>query len=158
MFSIILLLASFVFSQKCYVYSYGIGVDYDFSPHLTRTYYYVEKGNKLDKYKEGNYFRFSTWNSEQWYKSCKIKNVTFTAGYDGPYSFSEYILCTVLELYCVVKEKEQFSGIKYSDMNGYRRNGTLRWSRNSEGSTDIFCYDKNGTGITKRVNNPVFCK
>lgn len=156
--SIILLLAAFVFAQECNVHSYGLGVDYDFPPYSTGTYYYLEKGNKLDKYKEGYYFRFSTWNSERWYRSCKIKNVTFTEGYDGLYSFSEHIVCTVLKLYCDVEEIEQFTGIKYTDMNGYRRNGTLRWSRTSEGSTDIFCYGQNGIDIVKRVNNPSFCK
>lgn len=157
-FSIILLLAVFVMAQKCNVQSYGLSVDYDLPPYSSGTYYYLEKGNKLDKYKEGNFFRFTTWHSEQWYRSCIIENVTFKAGYDGPYSFSEYIVCTVLQLDCKVKELEQFTGIKYTDINGYRLNGTLRWSRTSKGSTDIFCYDKNGIGITKRVNNPAFCK
>lgn len=158
MFSIILLLATFVFAQQCNVNSYGSHVDYDFWPFTSGTYYYVEKGNKLDVYKEGNFFEFASWQSEGWYRSCRIKNVTFTAGYDGPYSFSEHIVCTVLQLDCTVKELDQFPGIKYTDMNGYRPNGTLRWSRTSKGSTDIFCYCKNGINITKRVNNPAFCK
>lgn len=158
MFSIILLLSSFVFSQECNVHSYGLGVDYYTPPYSTGTYYYLEEGNKLAEYKEDNFFYFNKWQSEQWSRKCKIKNVTFTAGYDGPYSFSEHIVCTVLKLYCDVKELDQFPGIKYTDMNGYRENGTLRWSRTSKGSTDIFCYDKNGIGITKRVNNPAFCK
>lgn len=159
MFSIILLFATFVFAQQCDVHSYGVDVTY-IPPYETGTYYYLVKGNKLDKYKEGNFFRFSDWDldSERWYRSCKIKNVTFTAGYDGPYSFSEHIVCTVLKLYCDVKELDQFPGIKFTDVNGYRKNGTLRWSRTSKGSTDIFCYSQNGIDITKRVNNPAFCK
>lgn len=102
--------------------------------------------------KVGNSFMFTAWKDTKWYEYhdilCKIVDINVTN--------SSY----ALSLNCTVEESIQFylSNATYYDLKGYRTNGTLKWSRNEVGSTDIYCYDKSGMSVVKRVNEPYYCK
>ena len=108
----------------------------------------------------GKYFNYSRWEDDLWYKShwitCKITDIT------PDYLYNEH--CYRLTLDCSVHERAQFynanytASITYTDLKGHRSDGTLKWSRDSIGSTDIYCYDRNGMTIIKHVNNPYRCK
>lgn len=103
----------------------------------------------------GKSYMLSKWEDTKWYQYhrilCKITDIDTID--DSFY---------VLGLYCTVEERIQFYGdrsnVTYYDLNGYRTNGTLKWSRDEVGSTDIHCYDKSGMTVVKRVNNPSYCK
>ena len=104
----------------------------------------------------GKFFMYNAWEDYTWYKynwiSCKITDIkseydTYQQEYD-------------LTLDCTVEERTQFylSDVTYYDLNGYRTDGTLKWSRDKAGSTDIYCYNKSGMYVIKRVNDPYYCK
>lgn len=107
--------------------------------------------------KVGNSFWYAAWEDYTWYKShyirCEITDIDSIND-----SFH------VLRLDCTVQEFPQFyndnytASITYTDLKGHRSDGTLKWSRDSIGSTDIYCYDRNGMSIIKHVNNPYRCK
>ena len=101
----------------------------------------------------GKGYMYTSWEDTKWYNyhyiSCKITDIDTID--DSFY---------VLRLDCTVEEHIQFyrSNVTYYDLNGYRTNGTLKWSRDEAGSTDIHCYDKSGMYVIKRVNDPYYCK
>lgn len=106
--------------------------------------------------KVGDSFWYTAWEDNTWYKSnyirCKITNIdSLTSLY-------------ILHLDCTVDGRVQFyndnytASITYTDLKGHRSDGTLKWSRDSIGSTDIHCYDKSGMYVVKRVNDPYYCR
>lgn len=105
----------------------------------------------------GKYFMYSKWKDDPWYKyhfiSCKVADIEI-----------KYGDCYTIKLDCTVQELAQFynanytASITYTELKGHRSDGTLKWSRDSIGSTDIYCYDRNGMTIIKHVNNPYRCK
>ena len=101
----------------------------------------------------GKSYMYTSWKDTKWYNyhyiSCKITDIDTID--DSLY---------VLRLYCTVEERTQFylSDVTYYDLNGYRTDGTLKWSRDEVGSTDIHCYNKSGMSVVKRVNDPYYCK
>ena len=102
----------------------------------------------------GKSYMYTLWEDTKWYNyhwiSCEIADIDTID--DSFY---------VLGLDCTVEERIQFgyrSNVTYYDLNGYRTNGTLKWSRDEAGSTDIHCYDKSGMSVIKRVNDPYYCK
>lgn len=106
--------------------------------------------------KVGNSFWYTAWEDNTWYKSHYIRcNITNIDALTSLY---------ILHLDCTVQELPQFyndnytASITYTDLKGHRSDGTLKWSRDSIGSTDIYCYDRNGMTIIKHVNNPYRCK
>ena len=105
----------------------------------------------------GKYFWYSKWEDDPWYKyhfiSCKVADIKIK--YGG---------CYTIKLDCTVQELTQFynanytASITYTELKGHRSDGTLKWSRDSIGSTDIYCYDKSGMTAVKHVNNPYYCR
>ena len=101
----------------------------------------------------GKGYIYTAWKNTKWYKfhwiECTITDII---------SINDSL--HVLRLDCIVSERAQFGlpNVTYYDLNGYRTNGTLKWSRDEVGSTDIHCYDKSGMTVVKRVNNPSYCK
>lgn len=130
-------------------------------PLESGTYFTVDNDLKYtdgtDK-KVGDDFYYLRWEDDPWYKShwisCKITDFEFRQSHD-------YYLIT---LDCTVEERTQFFNanytayITYTDLKGHRSDGTLKWSRDEIGSTDIYCYDKSGMTIVKHVNDPYYCK
>lgn len=163
-FIAIMLLSTHASAGVCDSWGYANGLDGSIGPTSSGTYYVVDKNRT---YSDGTYmsvgkgFEYTGWKDSFWGKahdiSCKITDIESTGGY----TFGEYKSCYLITLHCDVSERMQFYAdgiVTYYDLQGYRNNGTLKWSRDKVGSTDIYCYDKNGIGITKRVNNPAFCK
>ena len=138
--------------------AYSIELDYQTPPNKSGRYIsylvtlkYVD-GTDMEV---GQDFMYTSWKDTKWFEyhwiSCKISSIHST----NP---------IYLVLDCTVEEREQFyngnhtASITYQDLKGHRSDGTLKWSRDSIGSTDIYCYDRNGMTIIKRVNNPYRCK
>lgn len=106
----------------------------------------------------GNNFSYTAWDNEFYNISCKVIDINtcyqykhFSAGTESYYQFT---------LVCSVSDKIQFYSPKtiyYKDVKGYRNDGTLQWTREQAGSTDITCYSKNGLSVVKRVNSPKYC-
>ena len=98
--------------------------------------------------KVGDKYHPSAWDDDQWCKShfisCEITDISSLQSDDG------YQITVV----CNVQGKIQF----------FRKNGTLKWSRDEVGysdfhSDDIYnCYNKSGVSVVKRVNDPYYCK
>lgn len=164
-FITIILLSSIVFAGVCDSWSYTHYVDPVITPSKTGKYYTISDNNTYsngERILTGKYFSYNAWEDNFWYNthliSCKVKDIEPKKGYN---SFLEkYESCYLLTLYCDVSERTQFykDDVKYTDLKGYRTDGTLRWTRDKIGSTDIYCYDKSGMTIIKRVNDPFFCK
>jgi hypothetical protein len=119
-----------------------------------------------DKYSDGTTktigggFRYTDWEDTDFYKhhriSCSITNIESNSHYE----FGKYKLCYKYTIDCSVTERIQFylSDVSYTTLQGYRGNGTRKWSRDEPGSTDISCYNNAGMYVTKRVNDPYYCK
>lgn len=108
----------------------------------------------------GGGFEYTAWKSTAFYKSHWI-SCTLTTDADLVKDYWPYErTCYLLTAHCTITEKTQFwtTGVKYTELKGYRSNGTLQWSRDEEGSTDIYCYNNSGMNIVKRVNDPQYCK
>ena len=108
--------------------------------------------------KVGDKYYPPKWENDPWNKShdisCEITNIDSSRS-DGVYMFN---------LECTVKGRIRF----------FRKNGTLKWSRDEVDSTDIYytdiynfydkyndiynCYDKSGMSVVKRVNDPSYCR
>ena len=109
----------------------------------------------------GSGFSFNFWKESQPYTSiiCSVIDIDMCKEYD--YSNSNLISKYEYTLECTVTDKIQFyypKEITYKELKGYRNDGTLLWTRERVGSTDITCYSKNGLNEVKRVNSPVYCK
>lgn len=143
------------------------------SPRLRLTHYGppTESGTYYDSDSDGIFsngdsieigkgYMYSNWNNNFFYKthdiSCIISDILPRRKYD---EVGRYTYCYMLTIDCSVSEKTQFyeDDVKYTDTEGYRKNGTLKWTREHTGSTDFYCYDKNGMKQIKRVNNPKYC-
>lgn len=157
-----LLVASAVSASICSGYSSNIGA-YDL-PHRTGYYTFISRGNTYSNgtdYEVGRTIMWNDWEDYDFYKShlidCTIRNIQPHNDYDyerNPRS------CYELSIHCTVSEKTQFysEGVTYSQLRGYRYDGTLKWTREKPGSTDISCYAKSGMYVVSRVNNPASCK
>lgn len=138
-------------------------VDALFNPLKSGEYKTLSIDNKFSNgstVKIGDGFVYTKWENNLYLTiNCKVTNINIcyqykynSAGLDARYEYT---------LDCTVSDKIQFYSPKiiyYKDVKGYRNDGTLQWSRESAGSTDITCYSKNGLSIVKRVNNPGYCK
>lgn len=161
----IMLLSSLVFAGVCDSWSYTNNVTSNMPPIKSGKYYAISSDNTYSdgsRIKIEDYFLYTVWKDDFWYNthwiSCKVKDIEPKHEYN---SFLEkYESCYLLTLYCDVSERTQFydDDVKYTDLEGYRTDGTLRWTRDKVGSTDIYCYNKSGMTIVKRVNNPKHCK
>lgn len=163
----ILLLSSIAFSGVCNSWSYKNSVDDVITPTESGKYYAITKNNTFsngESIEIGKGFSYNKWKNDLWYKthwiSCSITNIEPKAGYSFGEIFGDYESCFLITLDCSVEERTQFydTDVKYTDLKGYRRDGTLQWTRNEIGSTDIYCYNKSGMNIVKRVNDPQYCK
>lgn len=163
-FITIMLLSTLACAGACDSWSYRNGVDGSIVPTRSGTYYAIDEDRT---YSDGTYmsvgkgFSYTGWEDSFWYKahviSCKITDIEPTSGD----TWGEYKSCYLLTLHCDVTERMQFYAdgiVTYYDLQGYRNNGTLKWSRDKAGSTDIYCYDKSGLSVMKRVNDPQYCK
>lgn len=159
----VLLVASVAGAYECdKYYSTVNGVN---PPKYSGTYRYIGNAPTTSS-SVGDEIQFPNWPNLRFYQehyiSCKITDIE--EHYD--YGDLDYITqkpkkryCREFTLYCDVSEKTQFysAGVTYSQLSGYRSNGTLKWKREKEGSTDIFCYGKSGLYVVKRVNDPSYC-
>lgn len=160
----IMLLSSLVFAGVCDSWSYTNSVDDVIVPTKSGKYYTISKDitySNGERMVTGKGFKYNRWDDVLWYKthwiSCSITDIEVKSEYIDLYS-KEY--CYLVTLDCLVSERTQFydADVKYTDLEGYRTDGTLRWTRDKVGSTDIYCYNKSGMTIVKRVNNPKHCK
>lgn len=110
----------------------------------------------------GGGIMYDSWEDSFWYRahniSCTITDIKIRTQYDD---YNGYKSCYAYTIDCSVSERMQFYAdgiVTYYDLQGYRNNGTLKWSRDKAGSTDIYCYDKSGLSVVKRVNDPQYCK
>ena len=110
------------------------------------------------RYNIGDNLTFTTWNNSHDSVECHIIHTNFYYDENKCWKFGSS--CFEYTLNCTVKARIQFyaAGVKYTDKKGYRTDGTLKWSRDEVGSTDIHCYDKSGMSVVKRVNDPYYCK
>ena len=109
----------------------------------------------------GSGFNFNNWEKYDTYTSisCKVIDIDMCDEYE--YRSSNRISKYEYTLECTVTDKIQFyypKEITYKELKGYRNDGTLLWTRDRVGSTDISCYSKNGLYTVKRVNSPSYCK
>ena len=164
-FIAIMLLSNLVFAGDCNVYSYTNPVNSYIPPIKSGTYYAITKHNTYsngERILKGNGYMYSNWEDNILYKahriSCSVTDIEPKSEYNR--YLEQYESCYLLTLNCSVEEKTQFytANVKYTDLNGYRTDGTLRWTRDEIGSTDIYCYNKTGMTIVKRVNDPQYCK
>lgn len=134
-----------------------------YTPSEDGDYYIVSSSNTYSdgtRMETGMSFEYTNWKSDARYKShwitCLITTDPELVRNYYPYEES----CYVLTAHCTIIEKTQFweAGVKYTELKGYRSNGTLRWARDEAGSTDIYCYNSSGMSIIKRVNDPQYCK
>ena len=151
--------------HECSTLGYSNTVSSYSSPSKSGTYYAIDHdltysdGTDIEI---GKYFMYSAWKDVTWYNyhriSCKITDIESKHEYNEYWQKYEY--CYLLTLDCTVEERTQFylSDVTYYDLNGYRTDGTLKWSRDKAGSTDIYCYNKSGMSVIKRVNDPYYCK
>ena len=148
-------------SDMCYEARYHHAIAAACPPLVSGTYFtfyvdlkYVDGTDR----KVGDKYYPLNWEDDPWSRShlisCEIANID-TSQRDGWYRF---------EIECTVQGRIQF----------FRKNGTLKWSRDEVGSTDIYytdiykfydkyndiynCYDKSGVNVVKRVNDPYYCK
>lgn len=163
-FITIILLSSLVFAGVCDSWSYSNGVNGSIVPKRTGKYYAIDDDNTYsngERILKGNSYAYTAWEDDFWYNthwiSCKVKDIEPKSEYIDLYS-KKY--CYLITLYCDVSERTQFykDDVKYTDLKGYRRDGTLKWTRDKIGSTDIYCYNKSGMVIIKHVNDPQYCK
>lgn len=163
-FITIILLSSIVFAGVCDSWSYSNSVNSLIVPTKTGKYYAISDDNTYsngERILKGNYFQYAAWEDVFWYNthwiSCKVKDIKPKSEYNRFYE--KYESCYLLTLYCDVSERTQFykDDVKYTDLKGYRRDGSLKWTRDKIGSTDIYCYNKSGMAIIKRVNDPQYC-
>lgn len=133
--------------------------DYD-APLYTGTYKYTSKDERFidgSIISIGSWIMKSTWQIPSLNTSCKVKYKEQKNYYDE--NKQDWDVCYIFTVDCEVENKTQFiDNIKWHTKVGYRKDGTLKWSRAQSGSTDINCYDKNGMAVIKRVNDPYFCK
>ena len=110
------------------------------------------------RYNIGDNLTLNTWNNSYDSVECHIIHTDFH--YDEKKCWKFGSSCFEYTLNCTVKARIQFyaAGVKYTDKKGYRTDGTLKWSRDKAGSTDIYCYNKSGMSVVKRVNDPYYCK
>ena len=126
-----------------------------YSPPLTSGKYYIIMPYSM-RYYIGDEVGFTTWDKLHYDITCYITNTRYL--YDENKCSKFGWNCWEYTLNCQVTESTQFEGdVKYTDLRGYRMNGTLRWTRDSAGSTDIYCYNKSGLSVVKRVNDPQYC-
>lgn len=158
----IMILSSFVYARICDSWPYR-GVTSNITPIKSGEYYAITKDfyySNGELIKIGKSFMYSNWENDFWYNthwiSCKITNIEPKSDSDN---FQDEG-CLLLTLDCSVEERTQFytNDVKYTDLKGYRKNGTLQWSRDKVGSTDIYCYNKSGLSVVSRVNDPQYCK
>lgn len=133
------------------------------APHKTGTYTHI---TNQDVFSNGTVMAIGLgiyrdeWKDDSFYEyhsvSCSISNIEHVYQYEPDGGIET---CYVITIDCSVTERTQFfrSNVKYTDLNGYRTDGTLKWSRLNYGSTDIICYDENGINVIKRVNDPYYC-
>ena len=159
------LFSSIVFARVCDSWSYSNGVNDLIVPIKTGKYYAISDDNTYsngERILTGKYFQYTAWEDNFLYNthwiSCKVKDIEPKSEYNRFYE--KYESCYLLTLYCDVSERTQFykDDVKYTDLKGDRRDGTLKWSRDEIGSTDIYCYNKSGMTIIKHVNDPQYCK
>ena len=114
------------------------------------------------RYNIGDDLTFTTWNNSYDSVECHIIHSHFYYDENKCWKFGSS--CFEYTLDCDVQERAQFynanytASITYTELKGHRSDGTLKWSRDRIGSTDIYCYDRNGMTIIKHVNNPYRCK
>lgn len=158
----VLAVAALSYAGVCDSWSYTNAVN-DFPPRSNGKHYLI---SQTDKYSNGNPILIGlSLSMDNWYRSFwgKAHNISCTVddieGKSG-YTYGELKSCYLITLDCSVEERLQFysAGVTYYQLSGYRNDGTLLWSRNEAGSTDIYCYDKSGMHATKRVNDPYYCK
>lgn len=159
-----MLLSNMVFAGVCDTWSYSNSVTPRFTPIESGTYYAISKtltyanGERMVK---GNGFEYTAWKDALWYNThailCAISDIEAKSQYN--YLGERYDTCYLITLDCLVSERIQFytAGVNYTDLKGYRTDGTLQWTRDKIGSTDIYCYNKSGMTIVKRVNDPQYC-
>ena len=166
----IMLLSTLVCARhECSELGYSNTISSHFSPVKSGTYYAIDNDLKYSdgtNIEVGNFFSYTAWEDAKWYNShwisCKITDIVPKKEYNEYWQKYEY--CYLLTLDCTVQERAQFynanytASITYTELKGHRSDGTLKWSRDSIGSTDIYCYDRNGMTIIKHVNNPYRCK
>lgn len=159
-----ILFSSFVYAGNCDSWSYRNSVDGVIEPTRSGKYVAFSNSNTYSNgmpIEIGGSFMFTSWEDSPWYKSnwisCSVTNIELKFGHDYGSSTDP---CYLISLNCSVEERLQFynANVKYSDLKGYRRNGSLKWTRDKVGSTDIYCYDKSGISVVKRVNDPQYCK
>lgn len=129
-----------------------------YSPPLVSGKYYIIAPEAMYQ-NIGDDLAFNTWDKSYPYYTitCYITNRRYL--YDDSRCSKYGSNCYEYTLDCSVSKRTQFyaDDVKYTDLRGYRTDGTLRWTRDSAASTDIYCYDKNGMNVIKRVNNPKYC-
>lgn len=165
-FITIILLSSLVFAGVCDNWSYITFLSPVSIPIESGTYYTISKDitySNGELKEKGKGFEYTAWKDNLWYKthwiSCSITDIESKGEYKGEYPNREYKSCYLITLDCSVSERTQFyaANVKYTDLIGYRTDGTLQWTRDKIGSTDIYCYNKSGMTIVKRVNDPQYC-
>lgn len=147
----------------CDKWSYENYIDGTNMPDNNGTYYAISDDNTYSDgtpMSIGKGFQYTGWKNYFSYKahdiSCEITDIVPKSGI----MYGKYKSCYVLTLHCDVSERMQFYAdgiVTYYDLQGYRNNGTLKWSRDKAGSTDIYCYNKSGLSVVKRVNDPQYC-
>lgn len=162
-FTTIILLSSLVFAGVCDSWSYTNSATPQFVPIKSGKYYAISKDitySNGERMVKGNGFIYTRWEDDLWYTthwiSCSITDIEKKIATEYKYHQS----CYLITLDCSVLERTQFyaADVKYTDLKGYRTDGTLQWTRDKIGSTDIYCYNKSGMTIVKRVNDPQYCK
>ncbi len=131
-------------------------VDLYMAPPVSGEYSIIVPDNM--RYNIGDDLTFTTWNNSYDSVECYITDTRFYYDENKCRKFGSS--CREYTINCTVEKRTQFyrTGVKYTDWRGYRTDGTLKWSRDRLGSTDIYCYDKSGMSIVKRVNDPYYCE
>lgn len=162
----IILISTRLFAGVCNTWSYTNSVTPEIPPITSGKYYAISKHNTYtngEPMVTGNAFEYTNWHNDLWYNthwiSCSIMDIVPQIQYD--FVFDDYVVtnCYRITLNCSVTERTQFytSDVNYTDLKGYRSDGTLKWERDKIGSTDIYCYNSSGITIIKRVNDPQYC-
>jgi hypothetical protein len=161
-FITIMILSSLVFAGVCDSWSYTNSVTPDVTPIKSGKYYAISTGLTFstgERMTKGTGFYYLDWKDNFWFTtheiSCSITDIESKFEYHLSWNES----CYLITLNCSVLERTQFyaADVKYTDLKGYRTDGTLQWTRDTIGSTDIHCYNKSGMTIVKRVNDPQYC-